>query len=324
MTMDDRLDPDLIRANLKTTRIGSKVLVYDRTSSTNDIAAEYARNSDNSGLVVFAEEQTAGRGRTGAQWCGGREESLLFSIALVDCSVSSELLSLTCAVGVAEAIGQVGGCRAGIKWPNDILLDGKKVAGILLESKVRRTEKSLKCEVPGMSLRGAQRRSNLNPSDESHVGWALAHADDSSIAAQEQHGLKPILPTPTSDFPSAIHVIGIGINCHQTPDGFPPDLQAMATSLDLVSGTRCQRVTVAKRVLTSLDHWLRVAERNGQQVIDTWSRLSTQLGQRVTLSYNKRRFTGNCIGVDPEKGLILQLDRGGVRMFDAAHTHIVK
>jgi BirA family biotin operon repressor/biotin-[acetyl-CoA-carboxylase] ligase len=284
MTMDDRLDPDLIRANLKTTRIGGKVLVYDRTSSTNDIAAEYARNPDNDGLVVFAEEQTAGRGRTGAQWCGGREESLLFSIALVDCSVSSELLSLTCAVGVAEAIGQVGGCRAGIKWPNDVLLDGKKVAGILLESKIRRTKDSLKCEVPSVK--------------------------------------SPDFELPTSNLRT--HVIGIGINCHQTPDSFPPDLQTTATSLDLVSGTRCQRVTVAKRVLTSLDHWLRVAERNGRQVIDTWSHLSTQLGQRVTLSYNKRRFTGNCIGVDPEKGLILQLDRGGVRMFDAAHTHIVK
>ena len=279
MATDDRLDPDLIRANLRTKRIGGKVLVYDRTSSTNDIAAEYARNPDNSGLVVFAEEQTAGRGRTGATWQGGRQESLLFSIALVDCPISNELLSLTCAVAVAEAIGQIGGCRAGIKWPNDIILDGKKVAGILLESKSQRTEDG---------------------------------------------GQKTALPSVIRPPSSVIHVIGIGINCHQTPDSFPPELQATATSLDLVSGTRCQRVTVAKRVLTSLDHWLRVAERSGQQVIDTWSRLSTQLGQRVTLSCNKRRYTGNCIGVDPEKGLILQLDRGGVRMFDAAHTHIVK
>jgi hypothetical protein len=59
-------------------------------------------------------------------------------------------------------------------------------------------------------------------------------------------------------------------------------------------------------------------------VIETWSRLSTQLGQRVTLSYNRRRFTGHCIGLDPEKGLILQLDRSGIRAFDAAHTHIIK
>ena len=284
MRTNDRLDPDLIRANLRTRRIGGKVLVYDRTSSTNDVAAEYARNPDNNGLVVFAEEQTAGRGRTGATWLSGHGDSLLFSIALIDCGISNELLSLTCAVGIAEAIGRVGGCQAGIKWPNDVLLDGKKVAGILVESKAQRTKDSLKREVSSLKT------SNFKP--------------------------------PTSNFP--IHVIGIGINCHQTPDNFPPDLQKTAASLDMVSGTRCQRVTVAKRVLTSLDHWLLVAERNGQQVIDTWSHLSTQLGQRVTLSYNKRRFTGNCIGVDPEKGLILQLDRGGVRMFDAAHTHIVK
>ena len=272
MLTNDRLDPDLIQANLRTQRLGRKVLVYDRTSSTNDIAAEYARNPENDGLVVFAEEQTAGRGRAGAAWQSAHGDSLLFSFALVDCGVSNELLSLTCAVGVAEALGQVGGCRAGIKWPNDILLDGRKVAGILLESKIRRID---------------------------------------------DRGRKPV---PSS----SLHIVGVGINCHQTPDSFPSELRESATSLDATSGTRCRRVTVAKRVLTSLDHWLRAAERNGRQVLDTWSRLSTQLGQHVTLACNRRRFTGNCLGVDPEKGLILQLDRGGVRMFDAAHTTIVK
>jgi len=295
MTCNDRLDPDLIRANLKTRRLGRKVLVYDQTSSTNDVAAEYARNPENDGLVVFAEEQTAGRGRTGAHWHSGRQESLLFSLALIDCRVSNELLSLACAVAVAEAIGQVGGCRAAIKWPNDILLDGRKVAGILVES--RRV------------VRGASALRDPCPAtrDPDYPPQATGHE-----------------PRATNRGSRSTTIIGIGINCHQTPDSFPPELRPTATSLDLVSGARCQRVTVAKRILTSLDHWLQGAERNGRQVIDSWSRLSTQLGQRVTLSCNRRRFTGNCIGVDPEKGLILQLDRGGVRMFDAAHTHITK
>jgi BirA family biotin operon repressor/biotin-[acetyl-CoA-carboxylase] ligase len=258
----DRLDPDLIQANLKTQCVGRKVLVYDRTASTNDIAAEYARNPANSGLVVFAEEQTAGRGRSGAKWHGASGQSLLFSLLLTDCSVTGELLSLTCAVAVAEAIGQTGAHHAAIKWPNDALLDGRKVAGILVESR------------------------------------------------QNTEG--------------RAHIIGIGINCHQMQDDFPPDLRETATSLDLASGARCNRVTVARRVLTSLDHWLKTAEQDSKQVTDMWSHLSTQLGRRVTLSYNRKQFTGNCIGVDPEKGLILQLDRGGVRMFDAAHTHIVK
>lgn len=261
MPSDDRLDPDLIRANLRTRRIGRKVLVYDRTASTNDIAAEYARNPDNDGLVVFAEEQTAGRGRSGAAWYSAHGDSLLFSTVLIDSRVKSELLPLTCAVAVADALGQVGDHQAGIKWPNDILLNGRKVGGILVES--RQTGK--------------------------HTA----------------------------------HIIGIGINCHQSVKAFPPELRQTATSLDLTGGTRGHRIPLARRVLTSLDHWLDVAEQDSKQVTDAWSRLSTQLHQRVTLSYNGKRFTGNCIGADPEKGLILQLDRGGIRMFHAAHTHIV-
>jgi BirA family biotin operon repressor/biotin-[acetyl-CoA-carboxylase] ligase len=289
MTVDDSLDPDLIRANLKTKRIGRSVLVYDRTASTNDVVAAYARNPAHDGLVVFAEEQTAGRGRTGAKWQSRPGDSLLFSFVLIDCTVAGELLSLTCAVAVAEAIGQVGGHRAAIKWPNDIMLDGRKLAGILVESsRVARGS---------WPVTRAPNREPQTPSDE---GQVTSH--ESRVTA----------------------IIGIGINCHQTKDCFPEDLQATATSLDLAGGTRCHRVMVAKRVLTSLDHWLRTAERNRQQVIETWSRLSTQLGQRVALSYNGKRFTGNCVGVDPENGLILQLDRGGRRMFDAAHTHTVR
>jgi biotin-(acetyl-CoA carboxylase) ligase len=73
-----------------------------------------------------------------------------------------------------------------------------------------------------------------------------------------------------------------------------------------------------------MEHWLEVAAQTSEKVIDQWRNLSVQLGHRVKLIYNGREFSGNCIGIDPEKGLILQLDTGGVRMFDAAHTAIVK
>ena len=68
MPKSDLFDPDKIKANLKTRRIGKKILVYSRTSSTNDIAAEYGKSQKNDGLAVFAEEQTKGRGRTGNKW----------------------------------------------------------------------------------------------------------------------------------------------------------------------------------------------------------------------------------------------------------------
>ena len=73
-----------------------------------------------------------------------------------------------------------------------------------------------------------------------------------------------------------------------------------------------------------MDHWLKIAEKNSKKVIDQWRKLSIQLGHRVTLLFDGRKFTGNCIGIDPEKGLIVQLDTGGTRFFDAAHTTIAK
>jgi len=262
MPKPDSLDPDKIKANLKTKRIGKKILVYDCTSSTNDIAAEYAKNKKNDGLVIFAEEQTAGRGRAGTKWHSSRADSILCSIVLTDCRCNAELLSLTCAVAVAEAIGKRGNSKAKIKWPNDIRLNKKKVAGILLESKLNKG--------------------------------------------------------------SSTYTIGIGINCHQKKNSFPPELRTSATSIDIESHSVVDRVSLAKRLLTSVDHWLKAAEQTSKKVTDRWHKLSIQLGHRVTLIFNGRKFTGNCVGIDPEKGLILQLDTGGIRMFDAAHTTIAK
>ncbi|UCF00160.1 MAG: biotin--[acetyl-CoA-carboxylase] ligase [Planctomycetota bacterium] len=258
----DQLDPDRIKTNLTTKRIGQKILVYKSTSSTNDVASEYASDKDNDGLVVFAEEQTAGRGRAGTKWHSGRGDSLLCSIVLTGTKINSELLVLSCAVATAEAIGKAGSNEAKIKWPNDIILNGKKAAGILVESKANNGDN--------------------------------------------------------------VYILGIGINCHQKKESFPSELQSRATSIDIEGRTICDRISLAKRLLTSLEHWLEIAQTGSEAVTDRWCELSNQLGQRVTLSFKGSEFTGNCVGIDPEKGFILQLETGGVRMFDAAHTTIAK
>jgi len=258
----DALDPDKIRSRLRTKRLGKKVIVYNSTSSTNDIAAEYARSKDNDGLVVLAEEQTRGRGRGGNKWVSGKGDSILCSILLAECRLSVELLPLITAVAVAEAIGKCVKAEAKIKWPNDIILNNKKTAGIIVESK--KTGGNATC------------------------------------------------------------IIGIGINCHQRKKDFPTDLQKTATSIDIETGAVTDRISLIKRLLTSVEHWIEIAEQKEQKVVERWQKLSTQLHHRVAIVYNRKRFVGNCIGVDPQHGLILQLDTGGVRMFDAAHTTIAK
>ncbi len=262
MTKTDYLNPDVIAANLKTKRVGGKILVYKTTSSTNDVAAEYAKNKKNDGLAVFAEHQTSGRGRAGNKWLSAPSQSLLCSVLLTKTTVNHELLSLTAAVAVAQAVGKIGRYNSKIKWPNDIILNGKKIAGILIESK------------------------SLNR--------------------------------------DTAFVIGIGINCHQVKDSFPPELHSIVTSLDIESRTFCDRNLLAKRVLTFLDHWLDTAGKSSEKVVEQWRKLGILLGHRLTVIFNRRKFSGNCIGIDPQKGLILQLDRGGVRIFPAAHTSICK
>jgi len=258
----DALDPDKIKSNLRTKRVGQKVVVYSSTASTNDVAAEYAKNKNNDGLVVLAEEQIQGRGRSGNKWVAGYGDSVICSILLTDCGISAELLSLTIAVATAEAIGKCTKAEAKIKWPNDIILNNKKVAGILVESK--KTNKL------------------------------------------------------------TAYVIGIGINCHQSKLNFPAELRKIATSIDIETGGQIDRISFTKRLLTSVENWLEIAEQNKEEIIEHWQRLSTQLGQRVALIYNKKKFAGNCIGIDPEKGLILQLETGGRRFFTSVHTSIAK
>jgi BirA family biotin operon repressor/biotin-[acetyl-CoA-carboxylase] ligase len=256
------LDPDQIRANLKTRQIGRKIIVYKSTTSTNDIAAEYGRNKANDGLMVLAEEQRGGRGRGGNKWVSGYGQSVLCSILLTECKLGAELLPLVIAVATGEAIGKCAKAEAKIKWPNDIILNNKKVAGILVESK-----------------------------------------------KQNKH---------------VSHIIGIGINCHQKKTDFPAELRGTATSIDIETGTTADRISLIRRLLVSVEHWLDTTEKKPQKVIDRWQKLSTQLHHRVAVIYNRKRFTGNCIGIDPQEGLILHLDTGGIRMFHAAHTTISK
>ncbi|HVK18035.1 MAG TPA: biotin--[acetyl-CoA-carboxylase] ligase [Fimbriiglobus sp.] len=120
---------------LDTRHIGRHVLVYDSVASTNDVAAALAADPANAGTVVLAGQQTAGRGQYGRVWQSRPGMSLLMSVILAPPEVLRRPVVLTAwaAVGVGEAIRTLTGVQARLKWPNDLLLHGKKVCGILIE-----------------------------------------------------------------------------------------------------------------------------------------------------------------------------------------------
>ena len=130
-----RLCPDQIEWQLGTRLIGRRIAVWDRVASTNDAAAAASRSRSNDGLVVLAEAQTSGRGRRGRAWVAPAESSLLMSTLLFPSGAMAEpwwLMALG-AVAVAEVVSSVVGCEARIKWPNDVRIDGRKLAGVLVE-----------------------------------------------------------------------------------------------------------------------------------------------------------------------------------------------
>jgi BirA family biotin operon repressor/biotin-[acetyl-CoA-carboxylase] ligase len=113
-----------------------RVEVVEETSSTNAAVADRFRDGEQEGLVLVAEHQTAGRGRLGREWVAPARTSLTVSFLLVPGDVSAERwpwLPLLTGVATASAVRRVTGLEVDLKWPNDVLVGGLKLGGILLE-----------------------------------------------------------------------------------------------------------------------------------------------------------------------------------------------
>lgn len=108
--------------------------VEEQVESTNSLALRYLLQCEPP-FVVLAEGQSAGRGRRGRQWASPYAENLYFSqvIRIEHAATQLQALSLVVGLAVLRTLQQLGVSNAGLKWPNDLLVDGKKVAGILLE-----------------------------------------------------------------------------------------------------------------------------------------------------------------------------------------------
>ena len=133
----DRLIAEELRARLGKCRIGNEIVVVEEARSTNDLAWEAASRGVSKGFVVFAERQTAGRGQYGRSWESAPYLGLWFSILLrplITLSESPQLTSLLAKI-VATTISDETGSAATIKPPNDIFIEGRKVAGILVEGR---------------------------------------------------------------------------------------------------------------------------------------------------------------------------------------------
>ena len=267
------LQIDRVRVELRTKRIGRCIEYLATATSTNDEAWRHIDSGDTDGLVVFAEYQSAGRGRFGRTWHSPRGASLLCSVAVVnggareedsDGHVKGSDLVLLAGVAACDAVKSATDLVPALRWPNDLMLSGRKLGGILIESRT---------------------------------------VQDGRLA----------------------HVLGIGINCLQQAGHFDATLREAATSLEIESAGPVDRTALAVMLLTELDRWLAEPRSWDTAELRTeWLHRAEPMGQRVCLQHDGCTVTGTIIDLDPSAALVVRLDEGGVRVFDAATTTVVQ
>jgi BirA family biotin operon repressor/biotin-[acetyl-CoA-carboxylase] ligase len=264
-----RLCPDQIEHGLKTRGIGRRIAVWNRVGSTNDLASLAGSTIANDGLVVLAEEQTAGRGQRGRNWIAPARSSILMSILLFppprfpiaslnDHSCPAWLTAMA-AVATAELVSESTGCDARIKWPNDVRVEGRKIAGILVER-------------------------------------ALAPRP-----AGSPDGDGVTRPRGA--------VIGIGLNVNLDLNTVPSELAARITSLaTLAGGAMFDRSDLARSLIERMDRWYWDVLASGPAALSiVWRTRSEHLGRAVRVFISGDRLCGRLIDLDLLRGLTLEL-----------------
>ena len=264
-----RLCPDQIEHALATRRIGRRISVWNRVTSTNDLAARAGTSASNDGLVVLADEQTAGRGRRGRTWTAPPCSSILMSVVLFppqhvgtnagDAAVGCAWLTALASVAAAELVTAWTGRDAKIKWPNDVRVDGRKIAGILVE----RVSAPARPDMTGL------------PGAIALARWGA--------------------------------VIGIGLNVNLNADAFPPELSAGATSMQIEAGGESfDRSEVARDLIRRLDHWYDASQSRGVEILNApWQARSEHLGRIVRIATTTGSLRGRLVEIDLRLGLAL-------------------
>lgn len=286
------LSAGAIAAELRTARVGRRVTVLPEIDSTNTFALQTLaprEGPDADGTAVFAERQTAGRGRLGRQWHSPTGASVMCTILLHEPNNAARpaFWMMGAAVAVARTIEGTTDVSPQIIWPNDIYVGEKKLAGILVEA-----------TVTGSALE-------------------ISQGDRTDIAAPRGITRRD----KSSNHAAAWIAIGIGINCLQQPMHFPEALRTCSTSLHIESRDPIDRLTLARRLLRELDAlFAEPARVSDDDLTAEWCRRSADIGRRVTLISGREQVSGVILDIHPREGLVLQPDIGSRRHFDPATT----
>jgi len=158
---------------LESCRLGKPLYFFEQVSSTNDILKNQAVAGAPEGCTVVADQQTNGRGRMGRKWLSLSGKGLYMSVLLRPRWQASDtaFINMLSSVALARALEQLGLDNVGVKWPNDVLADGSKIAGVLVEQGVRRDV--IDYSVVGIGVNVLYNTEELSPLGKNHATSCL-------------------------------------------------------------------------------------------------------------------------------------------------------
>ncbi|HPF38156.1 MAG TPA: biotin--[acetyl-CoA-carboxylase] ligase [Phycisphaerae bacterium] len=160
---DHLLDADRLREGLGATRIGRRIIMLPEVGSTNTYALTFADDQDADGTVIFAERQTAGRGRLGRVWHCPNGAGLTFTVLLCEAVGATTPAAWMMLAGIAVVRGVIDATDVApsLRWPNDVYVNDRKLAGILVES--RRRDDGMNVVAIGVGINCLQRPGHFPP-----------------------------------------------------------------------------------------------------------------------------------------------------------------
>jgi BirA family transcriptional regulator, biotin operon repressor / biotin---[acetyl-CoA-carboxylase] ligase len=231
-----------------------KAIVFHKAvDSTNDLAVTLAERQEVAlGAVIVADAQRKGRGRLGRAWLSPPGVNIYMSI-VVRPEIPprhATLLTVVAALACARALRQGSGLRVSIKWPNDLMLSGKKLGGILTEVR----------------------------SDPDRIRLAI---------------------------------VGIGINVNIEARDFPDEMATIATSIKIETGMFHRRTDIIVLILQEFEYWYKTLQSKGRLfLIEEWRRLSSTIGEKVSITVGQETFSGIAEDIDDEGMLLVRLPSG--------------
>jgi BirA family biotin operon repressor/biotin-[acetyl-CoA-carboxylase] ligase len=266
----------LFEERLDTRRLGRRLSALAEHASTNDAAWEALAAGAPDGFVAVADTQTRGRGRMGRSWHMAAGKGLALSLLLRHGCDTRSLGVLPLLSGLALAVGfERLGLRAELKWPNDLLIHGRKVAGILCES--RGTEACV----------GEQAAASKGAA-EKHSPGGRAEAGADRRAA----------------------VVGIGVNVSQSSEDFLPTLRSTATSLAL-EGLAVEREAVAAEFINAFEPlWNECGALGADPLLARWRERASFWGQTVCVQTAAGELIGVARTLDHQGRLVVEQPSG--------------